>query len=244
MMKILGIIPSRYGSSRFPGKPLADINGKSMIQRVYGQSVKSGSLSDVIVATDDRHIYDHVEQFGGKVMMTSAAHSNGTERCGEVAEKVSGSYDVVINIQGDEPFINPHQIDQLAACFSDGYQGIATLVKKIEDREHIDNPHLIKVVFNTNHEALYFSRSPIPYLRNPENHDAQFYYKHIGIYGYHVDALRQIIRLKPSVLETYESLEQLRWLENGYTIRVAETEYESASIDTPEDLERILHLNL
>lgn len=244
MTKILGVIPSRYGSTRFPGKPLADINGKSMIQRVYEQCTQSQSLNDVIVATDDQHIYDHVKQFSGKVMMTSSKHQNGTERCGEVAKKTGDSYDIVINIQGDEPFINPHQVDQLAACFSDGYQGIATLVKKIEGREHIDNPNLIKVVFNKQMEALYFSRSPIPYLRNPKSQDAPFYYKHIGIYGYHISALKQIIRLRPSFLETYESLEQLRWLENGYTIRVAETEYESASIDTPEDLERILHLNL
>jgi 3-deoxy-manno-octulosonate cytidylyltransferase (CMP-KDO synthetase) len=237
MANILGIIPARYGSTRFPGKPLIDIGGKSMIQRVYEQSLKSSSLKKVIVATDDERIAEHVINFGGEVAITSPTHQSGTDRCAEVLQKEKGEFDIVINIQGDEPFIDPAQIDLLAACFSDAEIDIATLVKKLIREEDIRNPNIVNAIMNKRNEAIYFSRSPIPYRRNPE---AQIsYFKHIGIYGYRADALMEITKLPLGNLEKAESLEQLRWVENGYRIGVKETTMESLSIDTPDDLKHV-----
>lgn len=241
-MKILGIIPTRYASSRFPGKALVDINGKSMVQRVYLQALKSKTLAKTLVATDDNRIFEHVKNFGGEVVMTSMEHKNGTERCLETLQKQTDKYDYVINIQGDEPFIDPRQIDLLASLL-DGETELATLVKRITTQEELNNKNVNKVIWNKNNEALYFSRTALPYLRNVNKDqwiNQQPYYKHIGIYGYRVDILDEISHLQASSLELAESLEQLRWLENGYTIKIAETEIESTGIDTPEDLEIIL----
>ncbi|MDB5282318.1 MAG: kdsB [Bacteroidota bacterium] len=239
-MKIIGIIPSRYASTRFSGKPLVDIGGKTMIRHVYEQASKSKSLSQVIVATDDERIYTEVKNFGGNAIITAATHNNGTERCAEVATTLNA--DVVINIQGDEPFIQPEQIDLLAALFSKSEVQIGTLVKKHVLDEELKNPSRIKVVLNKNMEAIYFSRSVIPYLRESSQYSIlnTQYYKHIGIYGYRINILKELVKLKPSVLELAESLEQLRWLENGYRISCAVTTHDSASIDTPEDLLQLL----
>jgi len=241
-LTIAGIIPSRYASQRLPGKPLVTINGKSMVQRVYEQAAKSALLSEVIVATDDQRVYDHVQAFGGQVAMTSTKHTNGTERCGEVLAEQGAHWDAVINIQGDEPFIDPQQIDLVCRAFDDGFAGIATLCKKIHDPAQLDNSAVMKLIMNRQNEAMYFSRSPIPHCRGYDMKDwlnHHTYYKHIGIYGYHTSVLREIINLSPTPLEITESLEQLRWLENGYRIRVTETDKESESVDTPEDLERL-----
>jgi 3-deoxy-manno-octulosonate cytidylyltransferase (CMP-KDO synthetase) len=237
MANILGIIPARYGSTRFPGKPLIDIGGKSMIQRVYEQSLKSTSLKKIIVATDDERIAEHVLKFGGEVSITSSTHQSGTDRCAEVLQNEKVEFDIVINIQGDEPFINPAQIDLLAVCFDDIEIQIATLIKKIVLEEDIRNPNIVKAIRNFKNEAIYFSRSPIPYRRNPE---AEInYFKHIGIYGYRTDVLKEITKLPIGNLEKAESLEQLRWVENGYRIGVKETTMESLSIDTPDDLKHV-----
>jgi 3-deoxy-manno-octulosonate cytidylyltransferase (CMP-KDO synthetase) len=239
--KILGIIPSRFASTRLPGKPLVDIGGKSMIERVYGQAKQSQRLSEVIVATDDDRIADHVTAFGGRVMLTSPEHQSGTDRCAEIASKLP-DFDIVINIQGDEPFIAPEQIDLLCSCFESGDVELATLIKKISNEEELNNPGIPKVTLNTRNEAIYFSRATIPYLRNQhisEWVNTHTYYKHIGIYGYKARILQEITRLPLSVLEQAESLEQLRWIENGYRIKTAVTEAESVAIDTPEDLERV-----
>jgi 3-deoxy-manno-octulosonate cytidylyltransferase (CMP-KDO synthetase) len=241
-MNIVGIIPARYASTRFPGKPLVDIHGKTMIQRVYEQAKKTTSLNEVYVATDDSRIYDHVKTFGGNILMTSAGHSTGTERCHEVVEKLVAEnmpVDVVINIQGDEPFINPEQIDLLAGCFKYPEVNIATLIKKINRPEELFDPNTIKVVINSLHNAIYFSRTAIPYMRDKDHETWTLfhtYYKHIGIYAYRTESLREITTLQASSLEKAESLEQLRWLENGYEIHTLETEYESHSVDVPEDL--------
>jgi len=241
-MSILGIIPARHASTRFPAKPLADLDGKSMIRRVYEQAKKSTSLAKVIVATDHEEIFDHVIAFGGEVCMTSAHHASGTDRCYEVLSKESSSFDYVINIQGDEPFIAPEQIDLLASLL-DGETELATLIKKIDSVEQLFNPNLVKAVVNKNSEALYFSRSPIPYFRNMEQAEwvtHHPYYKHIGMYAYRNDVLEKITRLEMSSLEKVESLEQLRWLENGFKIKVKETSMETLGIDTPEDLEQAI----
>ncbi len=241
-MRIIGIIPARYASTRFPGKPLTLINGKSMIRRVYEQASKSSSLAGVIVATDDQRIFDHVIGFGGRVLMTSANHRTGTERCSEVVamlEKENNYFDVAINIQGDEPYIQPDQIDLLASCFLKSEVQIATLIKKIEAAEELASPNTIKVVVNNSFQALYFSRSPIPFLRDQKDRPAfpaGLYYKHIGIYAYRTVTLRALIALQPSPLELAESLEQLRWLENSYQIFTRETQHESYSVDSPEDV--------
>lgn len=244
-MKILGIIPARYASTRFPGKPLTVINGKPMIQRVYEQSMKSELLSDVVVATDDQRIYDAVKAFGGKVMMTSSEHNSGTDRCNEVIEKIGTQYDAVVNIQGDEPFINPEQINQIATLISLEDSQIATLCKPIRDEEELFDNNVVKVVFNLNDDALYFSRHTIPFLRKADKDPKSWmklrtFYKHIGIYAYKVDVLKKIANLKQSELELAECLEQLRWIENSYKIRMGVTEYESYSIDTPQDVEKCL----
>lgn len=241
-LHFIGIIPARYASTRFPGKPLADIAGRSMIQRVYEQASKA--LDMVVVATDDQRIFDAVVAFGGKAVMTSGQHKSGTDRCYEALTKADGTFDVVINIQGDEPFVRPEQIEELKACFDDAATQIATLVKPFsvnDDFEVLFNANSPKVVFNANREALYFSRSIIPYYRNAAHTEwlkKQTYYKHIGMYAYRSQVLAEITRLPQSPLELAESLEQLRWLENGYRIKVGITDTETIAIDTPEDLQR------
>lgn len=243
-MLTLGIIPARYASSRFPGKPLVDIAGKSMIQRVYEQAKKCTDLSDVVVATDDNRIFDHVTGFGGKAVITSSDHQSGTDRCAEVALK-HPEYDVIINIQGDEPYINPDQISKLIACFNDPDTQLATLVKKVLTGEELHNTNSPKVIINKNFEAIYFSRSPLPHIRGQESQNwlEHFtYFKHIGIYGYRADVLGQITKLPVSSLEKAESLEQLRWIENGYRIKVAETDFETHAVDTPDDLQKLSEL--
>ncbi|MBC7746113.1 MAG: 3-deoxy-manno-octulosonate cytidylyltransferase [Flavobacterium sp.] len=241
-MKVLGIIPARYASTRFPGKPLIDIGGKSMIRRVYEQALKSRLLNRVIVATDDQRIYDHVLSFGGEITLTSDKHESGTDRCAEIALKHS-DFEVIINIQGDEPFIDPAQIDLLCECFDDQKNVIATLIKNIENSADLFNHNIPKVILNKNQEAIYFSRSPVPFYRDMEkdswlsNHT---YYKHIGIYGYRKKTLKKISELQVSSLEKAEALEQLRWIENGFLIKTAVTEIENISIDTPQDLEAVL----
>lgn len=245
-MKFVGIIPARYASTRFLGKPLIDINGKPMIQRVYEQAKKSKNLSAVFVATDDKRIETHVKSFGGKVIMTSARHKSGTDRCAEAIKKINGKFDVVVNIQGDEPFIQPKQIDLLCSCFRSKVVEIATLIKKINTTEELLNRNTPKVVVNKNKEAIYFSRSPIPFYQNVEDQEEWMllhtYYKHIGIYAYRKETLQKLSKLKRSPLERAESLEQLRWIENGYRINTAITGIETVSIDTPEDFEKLSNL--
>ena len=242
-MKVLGVIPARYASTRFPGKPLVDIQGKTMIQRVYEQAMKATSLSKVIVATDDERIFNHVKSFKGEVMMTSNVHQSGTDRCAEVINQLlSEAFDAVVNIQGDEPFINPSQIDSVVEVLKKEQFMIATLVKRIYTEGVIHNPNIVKAVFSSEGKALYFSRSPIPYLRNipiDEWLSKGEFYKHIGLYAYKSSVLKEIALLPPSRLEQLESLEQLRWLENGYAIGIAETNLETIGIDTPEDLLKV-----
>lgn len=241
-MKFLGIIPARYASTRFPAKPLAMLGGKTVIQRVYEQV--AGVLDDAYVATDDERIEAVVKAFGGKVVMTSVHHKSGTDRCFEAASKIGGDFDVVVNIQGDEPFIQPSQLHSIQACFDDPATQIATLVKPFtadNDISMLENPNSPKVVLDKDRNALYFSRSVIPYLRNVEKTDwlkSHTFYKHIGLYAYRVEVLKEITSLQQSPLELAESLEQLRWLENGYIIKAGITEVETIGIDTPEDLAR------
>jgi len=246
-MKILGVIPARYASSRFPGKPLADIRGKTMIQRVYEQVKKSTKITDVVIATDDQRIVDNVLAFGGEVVLTSASHLNGTSRCKEALEiknsQKQDSYDAVINIQGDEPFIDPGQIDQVCDILTNSKASIATLAKKIESTEDLLDPNIVKVVFGNNKQALYFSRNPIPFVRSHPKADwlqQASFYKHIGIYGFSTKVLNRIVKMEPGKYELLESLEQLRWLENGIEITVDITEFESVGIDTPNDLKNLL----
>jgi len=245
-MKFLGIIPARYASTRFPGKPLADIAGRPMIQRVYEQV--AGLLDDIAVATDDDRIFQAVQDFGGKVVMTSLNHRSGTDRCYEALTKIGGNFDVVINIQGDEPFIKPSQIELLRACFEDEKTQIATLVKPFPadvDFEVLFNPNTPKVILNANREAIYFSRSVIPYIRGKHHTEwlnSFVFYKHIGIYAYKSNVLGEITALPQSTLELAESLEQLRWIENGYTIKAGITDEETIGIDTPEDLKKAAKL--
>ncbi len=245
-MNILGIIPARYESTRFPGKPLIDIDGKSMIQHVYENAKQSASLDTVVVATDDQRIYDHVKKFGGEVVMTDNAHQSGTDRCGEVIKILSKSgknFDIVINIQGDEPFLDPSQIELLINCFRENNKTqIATLVKKIEQSVELFNPNIVKVIIGINGDAIYFSRSPIPFARDVEQNkwlEKSNYLKHIGIYGYQTSVLMQLIKLKKTDLEISENLEQLRWIENGYKIKISFTSIENAAIDTPDDLKKL-----
>ena len=242
-MKFIGIIPARYASTRFPGKPLAVLGGKYIIERVYRQV--EGTLDRVVVATDDQRIADAVRSFGGEVVMTSTEHRSGTDRVMEAYSKLGEAFDVVVNIQGDEPFIQPTQIQSLCACFEDEDVDIATLVKPFsatDGWDKLQNPNSPKVVVDKQMHALYFSRSVIPYLRGEEEREnwlkKHTYYKHIGLYAYRTDVLRQITDLPQSPLELAESLEQLRWLENGYTIKVGTTDTETIGIDTPEDLQR------
>ena len=232
-MKVIGIIPARYASSRFPGKPLADILGKSMIQRVYEQCVKCTTLNEVIVSTDDKRIYNHILEFGGKVMMTSTTHQSGTDRCNEVIQAIQEQYDIAINIQGDEPFINPKQIDQVTSLFNSDKVSIATLAKKIEDEALITDENSPKAIFDKNGIALNFCRKIAEYSTEKD------YFKHIGIYGYLTQTLAEICKLQPSENELKERLEQLRWLDNEYKIKVGITIFESLSVDTPEDIIKI-----
>lgn len=245
MMKFIGIIPARYASTRFPGKPLADMNGKPMIRRVYEQ-VKD-ELDAVWVATDDERIETAVREFGANVVMTSDRHRSGTDRCYEAYTKVGAGYDIVVNIQGDEPFIQPEQIRILKACFSHPEVEIATLVKPFSREDDFEktlfNPNSPKVVLNKRQEAMYFSRSIIPYVRGKQHTEwlkEHTYYKHIGLYAYRAETLKALTELEPSSLEQAESLEQLRWLENGYKIKVGITQQETIGIDTPEDMEKAL----
>ncbi len=242
-MKFIAIIPARYDSTRFRGKPLAKIKGKTMIRRVYEQCKKA--LEEVYVATDNSRIEEEVKSFKGRVIMTGKHHQSGTDRLAEaisIVEKTENkTYDIVINVQGDEPYIQPEQIQELMNCFSEYSTEIATLIKKITTNDEIFNPSLPKVVTNHQGYALYFSRSPVPYLRN-KNKDEWIqhypYKKHLGMYGYRKDVLQKITKLKPSPLELAESLEQNRWLENGFLIKTELTEFENYPVDTPEDLDR------
>ncbi|TAE50389.1 MAG: 3-deoxy-manno-octulosonate cytidylyltransferase [Bacteroidetes bacterium] len=239
---ILGVIPARFASTRFPGKPLADLGGKSMVRRVYEQCLQASLLSEVLVATDDARIYEHVLSFGGKAVMTRDTHVSGTDRVCEVAG-LFPAYSHYINIQGDEPFIAPGQIDLLCRTLVQGDAPVATLLRVLEDPELIANPHVVKAVTDLQGNALYFSRLPIPFIR--ENPDAPALrrdfpcYQHIGLYGFTAAALRQIATQPPAPLERAESLEQLRWLSHGMRIRTALSEDPTYAIDTPEDLARI-----
>ena len=243
-MRILGIIPARYQSSRFPGKPLADIAGKSMIQRVYEQCLKSQCLSQVLVATDDQRIADHVTSFGGHVQMTSDQHQSGTDRCAEITENYP-QFDIFVNIQGDEPLIDPSQIDLLVSCFNQPNANIATLVKPIHTEEELFNENTPKVLLNINNEAIYFSRTCIPFLRGIAKEDwlkNYTFFKHIGIYAFKKATLKEITQIPTSTLELAEALEQLRWIQNGYKIQTAISHTESQAVDTPEDLDKLLSL--
>lgn len=244
-MKALAIIPARYASTRFPGKPLAMIGGMSMVMRVYNQVKKAKNIADVIVATDDNRIYDHVITHFGKAMLTANSHASGTDRCGEVLGKVHENFDLIINVQGDEPFIQPEQIELLLSAFNKQEIEVATLAFEIQNPEDIWNPNIVKVVCDSNKNALYFSRSPIPYIRNKDAIAWQRSFpfkKHIGMYAFRSHALKKIVRLTPSPLEQAESLEQLRWMENGYSIHILTTPTLNISIDTPDDLERAIGL--
>lgn len=238
-MKFIGLIPARYASTRFPGKPLALLNGKPVIQHVYEQAAKV--LDAVYVATDDERIYNKVLAFGGKAVMTSTEHHSGTDRIEEALEKVGGDFDVVVNIQGDEPFIAQSQIETLCQCFVDKATQIATLGKPFECIEAAENPNSPKIVVDNRGYALYFSRSIIPFVRGTERQNWLSKYpflKHLGIYAYRTNVLKEITKLPQSSLELAESLEQLRWLQNGYRIKVGLTDVETVGIDTPDDLQR------
>lgn len=238
-MKAIGIIPARYASTRFPGKPLIDLKGKSMIQRVYEGAQKS-RLDRVIVATDDQRIYDAVKAFGGEVVMTSKDHATGTDRCGEVAQAIES--DIIINIQGDEPLVDVRQIDALCQAFEDETVQIATLGIQQVTEEDKSNPNRIKIVVDHRSNALYFSRNAIPSeMRAPADVAAGYpFYRHIGLYAYRSSVLQELVCLQPSLLEKMESLEQLRWLYFGYSIRVVPTDIETPGIDSPEDVEKVL----
>lgn len=244
-MSIIGVIPARYQSTRFPGKPLVIINGKSMIQRVYEQALKCAELDKVIVATDDEAIRNHVRTFNGQVVMTSPNHRSGTERCAEVIEileEKGEKYHFVVNIQGDEPFIKPEQISRLTRCLTQHNPELATLIKKISSVNQLQDLNVVKTVVSTRGKALWFSRNCIPVVRGKPveewlNHLS--YYHHIGIYGYQSEILQTIVKLTPSPAELAESLEQLRWIENGFSIQTEITEYESIAIDVPEDVLKI-----
>ena len=237
-MSVVGIIPARYASTRFPGKPLALIQGKTMIRRVCEQAWKS-RLDAVVVATDDVRIADEVMGFGGQYVLTDPNHRSGTDRCREAMDLLENQYDAVVNIQGDEPFIDPQQINQLIDLIGRDDTQLASLVKRIGDEDELFSPNTVKVVMDRDANALYFSRNPIPFMRNLEHKEWLWkgvFYKHVGIYAYKAETLRQIADMQPSALEISESLEQLRWLENGLSIRMAVTESENVSIDTPSDL--------
>ncbi len=246
-MRFFAIIPARYASTRFPGKPLAEIMGKTMIRRVYEQALKAKSITAAIVATDDQRIYDHVAGFG-RAIMTSASHPSGTDRCFEAASAMKEEWnltnnDIIVNVQGDEPFIQPDQIDLICQCFTHDEVEIATLCKPITNHHEIHNENVVKVVSQNSGFALYFSRNPIPFVRGVQKDEwplQQIHYKHIGMYAYRFNVLSKITSLNPSNLEIAESLEQLRWLENGFRIAVEKTNTETLAVDTPADLQRLL----
>lgn len=238
-MKFIAIIPARYASTRFPGKPLAMLGGKSVIQRVYEQVSKV--LEDVYVATDDQRIFEAVEAFGGRAVMTSTNHKSGTDRIQEAITKIGGEWDVVVNVQGDEPFIQASQIETVCRCFDDSETQIATLGKPFNDMDSVNNPNSPKIVIDNRQYAMYFSRSVIPFVRGKEKETWLQHYpflKHVGLYAYRTNVLSEITKLPQSSLELAESLEQLRWLQNGYRIKVGITDVETVGIDTPEDLAR------
>lgn len=241
-MEFVGIIPARFASTRFPGKPLAMLGGKTVIQRVYEQV--ADTLNDVYVATDDDRIFNAVTGFGGKALMTSDKHKSGTDRVEEALNKTGKHFDVVINVQGDEPFIHKSQIETICKCFDDPQTMIATLGRPFTEKdtfEDLENPNSPKVICDNNSFAMYFSRSIIPYIRNTEKNNwlrSFNYLKHIGLYAYRAEVLSELTRLQQSTLEIAESLEQLRWLQNGYRIKVGITNVETIGIDTPEDLEK------
>jgi 3-deoxy-manno-octulosonate cytidylyltransferase (CMP-KDO synthetase) len=243
-MHTLGVIPARYNSSRFPGKPLIDLKGKSMIQRVYEGVKKSNSFDNVVVATDDKRIYDHVISFGGQVVMTSSSHQTGTDRCGEVAQLFPDS-ELIVNIQGDEPLVNSEQLEKLILAFQDDTVEIATLGNPSVSTFDLTNPNRIKLVKDLNNNALYFSRSAIPFgakLPNDQWVNNYPYLRHIGLYAFKSETLKKLIKLTPTPLEEWESLEQLRWIYYGYKIRIIETNIETPNIDTPDDVQSVLDL--
>jgi 3-deoxy-manno-octulosonate cytidylyltransferase (CMP-KDO synthetase) len=246
-MQFIGVIPARYNSTRFPGKPLVLINGKTMIQRVYEQVLNANVLSNVVVATDDERIEKHVKDFGGKVVLTSPDHKSGTDRCFEAVTilkseiGIEGS-DVIINIQGDEPYIDPVQIKQIVNCFQNKEVRIATLIKKISDVNELFNNNVVKCIISAKQNAIYFSRHPIPFMRNKSQEEWINYYtffKHIGIYAYYCNVLEKIVKLEQTSLEIAESLEQLRWIQNDIPVYAEFTEFESIAIDTPEDIKKL-----
>lgn len=242
---IVAIIPARYASTRFPGKPLAEIQGKTMIQRVYEQTSQSKLVSKVVVATDDKRIFDHVVSFGGHAVMTAAGHPSGTDRCWDALQQLEEEYKYVINVQGDEPFIEPGQIDELAAVLQDGTTELATQMIAVDSHEMLFDKAEVKIVLNTNNEALYFSRMVIPFIKGVEEkdwHKHHNYFRHVGMYAYRTDILEEITKLPVSALEKAESLEQLRWLENGFNIKCVLTTFDSHCIDTAEDIEKVLKL--
>jgi len=241
-MKVIGIIPSRYASSRFPGKPLIDLNGKTMIQRVYENASQSKLLDEIIVATDDKRIFDHVVNFGGKVIMTSSDHQSGTDRCAEIARNINA--DIIVNIQGDEPLVDPKQLDELTKVFEDQTVKIATLATKNIVLNDIENPNRIKIVVDKKNDALYFSRSFIPNSTHFNGIDTEFYpfLKHIGLYAFRRNILIELSNLPTTKLEKIESLEQLRWLYYGYNIRIVETIIETPNIDVPDDVQRVIKI--
>tara|TARA_Y100000589_G_scaffold194253_2_gene183757 strand:+ start:244 stop:972 length:729 start_codon:yes stop_codon:yes gene_type:complete len=241
-MKCIAIIPARFASTRFPGKPLVEINGKPMVQHVYERAMSSELFKRVIVATDDERIQTTVLGFGGEAVITKSSHQSGTDRCGEVIYGVNEPFDVVVNIQGDEPFIQHEQLEELVNLFKSTPAQIGTLKKAISNVDDVFNPNIVKVVSGPDKKALYFSRNPIPFIRDAEKErwlNKHTFFKHLGLYGYRFEILKELVQLKPSALELSENLEQLRWLENGYQIFIAETHHESIGIDTPEDLSKI-----
>jgi 3-deoxy-manno-octulosonate cytidylyltransferase (CMP-KDO synthetase) len=243
-MSIIGIIPARYASTRFPGKPLVEIKGKSMIQRVYEQACKANLLELVIIATDDERIAKHCEAFDAKVVITKAGHPSGTDRCFEAYKLNGQKFDQVLNIQGDEPFLDPAQINSLAEACNKEVE-IATQMIKCNDHTVLFDKGEVKIILNSNNEALYFSRNVIPFIKGVDEkdwHKHYNYYRHVGMYAYRTDVLEKITQLKPSALELAESLEQLRWLEHGYKVKCVETTFDSHCVDTPEDIEKVIRL--
>jgi 3-deoxy-manno-octulosonate cytidylyltransferase (CMP-KDO synthetase) len=243
-MKIIGIIPARYASIRYPGKPLIDIKGKSMLQRVYEQTKKAIGLTNIIIATDDDRIANHAHSFGAEVVMTKEDHPSGTDRCFEALVNYGKEYDYVLNIQGDEPFIDPEQINQLTKV-CDGQTELATQMIPVNNHAVLFDKGEVKIVMNSAQEALFFSRMVIPFIKGvPESewHKHHAYFRHVGMYLYRTDVLKQLTQLTPSALELAESLEQLRWLENGFKIKLVQTTFDSHCIDTPEDVEKVLRI--